>query len=160
MTNIWMETFLGKIGKYLVVFLSEYYYYIIPVVLVYGIFLALSSYNLKRIEKKVDSEIFKQAKDIIDKNPDINFMELADKIDIPLEKIMKNLSFFPYISRQSDFWVVKINITNLKEIIVFGSEKIRDVLERRGVAEFKRGSAIRKNLYLEYIHRVTREKEE
>ena len=43
MTDIWLETFLGKIGKYILAFLSRYYYFIIPVVLIYGIFLTLKS---------------------------------------------------------------------------------------------------------------------
>ncbi len=160
MTNIWLETFLGKAGKYIINFLSGYYYYIIPVVLIYGFFLALSSYNLKRIERKVDSEIFKQAKDIIEKKPEINYTDLSGKIDIPWGRIVKESSFFPYISRQSDFWVVKTNVSNVKDIVVFESKKIRDVLERSGIDKFKQKSLIRKNLYLEYIHRVTGEKEE
>lgn len=159
MTNIWLETFLGKIGKYLIFFLSRYYYYLIPLAIAYGVFLTLSSYNLKRIEKKVNTEIFKQAKDIIKKNPDINYIDLTDKINIPWEEIIKNSSFFPYISRQADLWVAKTNLFNVKNIIMHDDRKIRMVLERNGIDNFKKKSAIRKNLYLEYIHRVTGEKE-
>ncbi len=160
MSNIWLETFLGKIGSYLVNFLSKYYYYIIPVILIYGIFLTLSSYNLKRIEKGINSEVFIQAKDVIEKNPDINKVDLVEKINVPWEKILKEFSFFPYVSRQSDLWVVKTNLFNVKDIIAFDDRKIEMILERKGIEKFRGGSAVRRNLYLEYIHRVTGRKEE
>jgi len=160
MTNIWLETFLGKIGKYLIIFLSKYYYYIIPIILVYGIFLALSSYNLKRIEKKVDLEIINQSKSIIEKEPHINYVSLADKIDIPWEEIIKTCSFFPYVCEESDLWVVRVNPSSVKNIIMHDDKKIKMVLERNGIDNFCEKSAVRKNLYLEYIHRLTRRKEE
>ncbi len=160
MSNIWLETFLGKIGKYLVGFLSRYYYYIIPLVLVYGIFLALSSYNLKRIEKKADAGIAKRAKNILKENPDIIYIDLVDKINIPWDKIIEETSFFPYISRQSDLWVVKTNLSNVNNIIMHDDKKIRIVLERNGIGNFKEKSAVKKNLYMEYVHRLTGKEED
>lgn len=160
MTNIWLEAFLGKTGKYIIIFLSRYYYFIIPVIIIYGIFLALSSYNLKRIEKKVNLEIFNQAKSIIEKNPGIIYMDLDDKIKIPWEKIIRDCSFFPYISREADLWVAKTNLFNVRNIIMHDDKKIKMVLERRGINNFREKSNIRKNLYMEYIHRITGKKED
>ncbi len=160
MTNIWLEAFLGKIGKFLISFLSKSYYYIIPLVLIYGIFLALSSYNLKRIEKKVDLEIFNQSKVIMVKDPGINYVDLVEKINIPWEEIIKTYSFFPYISQESDLWVIKTSPFNARNIIMKSDKKIKIVLERNGIHNFREKPPLKRNLYLEYIHRVTRRKEE
>ena len=160
MTNIWLEAFLGKTGKYIIIFLSRYYYFIIPVIIIYGIFLTLSSYNLKRIEKKVNLEIFNQAKNIIEKNPEIGYIDLEDRIKIPWEKIIKTCSFFPYIPREADLWVSKNSLFNVKKLIMNDNKKIRTVLERSGINNFREKSNIRKNLYMEYIHRITSKKED
>jgi len=159
MSNVWLEIFLGKIGKYIMIFLSRYYYYIIPFVLIYGIFLAISSYNLKRIEKKVSLEILNQAKGILEKAPDIIYVDLVERIKIPWEKIIKNYSFFPYISQETDLWVTRANLINIRDIIMHNDRKIKLVLERNGINNFQEKSAIRKNLYTEYIHRISRKKE-
>jgi len=160
MTNVWLEVFLGKIGKYIISFLSRYYYFIIPFVLIYGIFLAISSYNLKRIEKKVNLEILNQAKGILEKVPDINYVDLVERIKIPWEKIIKDYSFFPYISHESDLWVTRANLVNIRDIIMYNDRKIKLVLERNGINNFQEKSATRKNLYTEYIHRISRKKEQ
>jgi len=160
MTNVWLEVFLGKIGKYIISFLSRYYYFIIPFVLIYGIFLAISSYNLKRIEKKVNLEILNQAKGILEKVPDINYVDLVERIKIPWEKIIKDYSFFPYISHESDLWVTRANLVNIRDIIMYNDRKIKLVLERNGINNFREKSATRKNLYTEYIHRISRKKEQ
>ncbi len=160
MTNIWLEAFLGKTGKYIISFLSRYYYFIIPVIIIYGIFLALSSYNLKRIEKKVNLEIFNQAKNIMGENPGISYTDLDDKIEIPWEKIIKTCSFFPYISRETDLWVARNNLINARNIIMHDNKKIKTVLERGGINNFQEKSNIRQNLYMEYIHRITGKKED
>ena len=159
MTNIWLEVFLGKIGKYIIIFLTRYGLIIIPLVLAYGIFLALSSYNLKRIEKKVNLEILNRARDIIKKVPDINYVDLVDRIKIPWKKIIKTCSFFPYISQESDLWVTRTNLTDVRDIIMHNDKKIRLILERNGINIFGKKPAIRKNLYTEYIHRITGRKE-
>jgi hypothetical protein len=160
MTNVWLEVFLGKIGKYIISFLSRYYYFIIPFVLIYGIFLAISSYNLKRIEKKVNLEILNQAKGILEKVPDISYVDLVERIKIPWEKIIKDYSFFPYISHESDLWVTRANLVNIRDIIMYNDRKIKLVLERNGINNFREKSATRKNLYTEYIHRISRKKEQ
>ena len=160
MTDIWLETFLGKTGKYILTFLSRYYYFIIPVVLIYGIFLTLSSYNLKRIEKEANSEVVKQAKNIIEKNPGISYLDIATKIEIPWEKIIENRSFFPYISGTADLWAVKTGVFNVKKIIMYDDEKIKLVLKRNGINNFSVKSGMQKNLYAEYTRRITDREEE
>ena len=159
MANIWLEIFLGKIGKYIVIFLTRYGLIIAPFVLAYGIFLAISSYNLKRIEKKVNSEISDQARGIIKKVPDINYIDLVDSIKIPWKKIIKTYSFFPYISQESDLWVIRTNLTDVRDIIMNNDKKIRLVLERNAINIFGEKPAIRKNLYTEYIHRAARRRD-
>lgn len=160
MTNIWLEVFLGKIGKYIISFLSRSYQFIIPFVIAYGIFLAISSYNLKRIEKKVNLEILNQARVIIKKVPDINYIDLVDRIKIPWKKIIKTYSFFPYISQESDLWVTRTNLIDVRDIIMHSDKKIQLVLERNGINIFGEKPTIQKNLYTEYIHRITRRKGE
>jgi hypothetical protein len=159
MVDIWLETFLGKTGKYILTFLSWYYYFIIPVVLIYGIFLTLSSYNLRRIEKEVNKEIVKQAKNIIEKNPDTGYIDLTAKIEIPWEKIIENRSFFPYISGTADLWAVKTGGFNAKKIIAYDDEKIKSVLKRNGIDNFGVKPGTPKNLYTEHIKRITNREE-
>ena len=156
MYEVWLDIFLGKIGKYIINFLVSYYYYLIPVVALYGIFLTISSYNLKRIDKKVNLEIINQAKDIIRKNPDIIFLNLKENIDIPWENIVEKNSFFPFISQESDLWVSRTSPSNVHKIIMQNEEKIKLVLERSGTFIFKENKGVRKNLYLDNIHRITR----
>ena len=114
MSNLWLETFLGKVGKYIIMFVNGDVKYfsniptiLILVMLVYGIFMALSSYNLKRIEKRVVREIVRQAKVIIGNNPDINYVNLISKIVIDWQKLIKKYSFFPLISQESGLWINK-----------------------------------------------------
>lgn len=159
MTNVWLEIFLGKIGKYIISFLSRYYYFIIPFVFAYGIFLAISSYNLKRIEKRVNLEILNQAKVIIGEVPDINYVDLVDRIEIPWEKIIKTYSFFPYISQELDLWISRASVLNIRNIIMHNDKKIKLVLERSGINNFRGKTTVHRNLYTEYIHRITRRKE-
>jgi len=159
MANIWLEIFLGKIGKYIIIFLTRYGLIITPFVLAYGIFLAISSYNLKRIEKKANSEILNQARDIIKKAPGINYVDLVDRMKIPWKKIIKTYSFFPYISHESDLWVTRTNLMDIRDIIMHNDKKIRLVLERNGINIFGEEPAIRKNLYTEYIHRAARRRD-
>ena len=156
MSEVWLNIFLGKIGKYIVNFLVNYYYYLIPAVAIYGIFLTISSYNLKRIDKKINFEIINQAKDIIGKNPDINYTSLKENINIPWKIIVKENSFFPFISQESDLWVKRTDPYNVRRIIMQNEEKIKLVLERNGIFITEKNKGIRKNLYLEYFHRITR----
>jgi len=158
MTTVSLEVFLGRMGKYIIDFIYRYYYFIIPLILAYAIFLAISSYNLKKIEKKVNLEILNQAKNIIRKVPDITYADLVERIEIPWEEIIKNYSFFPYISHESDLWISRTSILNVRDIIMHNDIKIKLVLERNGIYNFREKSAIHKNLYMEYIHRITRRK--
>ena len=158
MFKVWLEVFLGKIGEYIIIFIEKSYYYIIPIVVGYGIFLAISSYNLKRIEKRVNREIVKQAKDFIKENPGINYIDLIDKITIPWEEFIKRYSFFPYISQESDLWVSKISIINVRNIVMDNPAKIRLILERSGIHLHGDRPEVRENLYTEQMHRLTKRK--
>ncbi len=158
MFKVWLEVFLGKIGEYIIIFIEKSYYYIIPIVVGYGIFLAISSYNLKRIEKRVNREIVKQAKDFIKENPGINYIDLIDKITIPWEEFIKRYSFFPYISQESDLWVSKISIINVRNIVMDNPAKIRLILERSGIHLHGDRPGVRENLYTEQMHRLTKRK--
>lgn len=156
MFKVWLEVFLGKIGQYIIIFIEDYYYIIIPVIVVYGIFLTVASYNLKRIEKKVNQEIVRQAKNYIKRNPEINYIDLIDKINIPWEKFIKKYSYFPYFSQESDLWVSRIDIINIRNIIMDNQVKIRLILERSGIHLMGDRPIIRQNLYTEQIHRLTK----
>jgi len=156
MSNLWLEIFLGKVGKYFLWFFDNYYIYIVPVVVVYGIFMALSSYNLKRIEKRVVREIVRQAKVIIDNNPSINYVNLINKIVIDWQELIKKYSFFPFISQESGLWVNKTNIINVRDNIMHDDRKIHLILDRHGIALLEDRRQIRRNLYLEYIHRINK----
>ncbi len=159
MANMWLEIFLGKVGKYIIIFLTRYYYFIIPFIIAYGIFMALSSYNFKRIEKIVDREILNQSKKILKEVPDINYVDLVDRIEIPWKKIVKTYSFLPYISLESGLWVRKIDAVLIRDTIMQDEKKIRLVLERNGIYNFQEKSIEPRNLYIENIHRITRRKD-
>ncbi|MCJ7665159.1 MAG: hypothetical protein MUO59_00300 [Actinobacteria bacterium] len=156
MSRVWLEVFLGNIGKYIITFITSYYYFIIPPIIAYGVFLTISSYNLKRIEKSVSGEIVRQARLNRAKYPEINYIELVDMIKIDWGKIMDMRSFFPYISEESDLWVSKTTRENIRDIIMHNDAKIRLVLERNGIHIIGERPEIRKNLYTEFIHRITR----
>ena len=161
--NLWLETFLGKVGKYIIMFVNGdvKYFSNIPVILVlitliYGVFLAIASYNLKRIEKRVVREIVRQANFIIYYNPGINYVNLISKIVIDWQKLIKKYSFFPLISQESGLWVNKTNIVNVRENIMHNDRKIRLILERHGIILLEDKRQVRRNLYLEYIHRINK----
>ncbi len=158
MFQTWMEMFLGKIGKYLIDFIASYYYFIIPPVILYGIFLTISSYNLKRMEKSVNRKIIEQARAIIARDRGINYVNLAGRIKIDWDKIIERRSFFPYISQESDLWVSRVLKENVREIIMQNDAKIRLVLERNRIFISSPEQETRKNLYTEFIHKVSRRK--
>lgn len=159
MVNTWLEIFLGKIGKYIIIFFSRYYYFIIPFVIAYGIFIALSSYNFKRIEKRVDMEILNQSKKILDEDPDINYVDLVERIKIPWKRIVKTYSFLPFISQESSLWVRRIDVTMVRDAVMQDEKKIRMVLERNGIYNFQEKSLGPRNLYTESIHRINKRKD-
>jgi len=163
MSNLWLETFLGKVGKYIIIFVNGdvKYFSAIPAILIfitliYGIFLAIASYNLKRIEKRVVREIIRQAKVIIGYNPDINYVNLINEIVIDWQGLIKKYSFFPFISQESGLWVDKTSVVTIRENIMHDDRKIRLILERHGIAILDDKRQIRRNLYLEYIHRINK----
>ncbi|MCL5073334.1 MAG: hypothetical protein M1308_20950 [Actinobacteria bacterium] len=161
--NLWLETFLGKVGKYIIMFVNGdvKYFSNIPVILIiitliYGIFLAIASYNLKRMEKRVVREIVRQAEVIIIYNPDINYVNLISKIVIDWQRLIKKYSFFPFISQESGLWVNKTNIVNVRENIMHNDRKIHLILERNGITLLEDRRQVRRNLYLDYIHRTNK----
>jgi len=157
MANLWLDTFLGKVGKYIIQFIDSYYFYLVPAIIIYGIFLTISSYNLKRIERNVLSDIIRQAKLLLKENPKINYSDLIDKINIDWKAVIKKSSFFPYISTEAGFWVNRLNIFNVRENIMHDEKKIRVALERNGIFLEENRQQLRKNLYMEYFHRITRQ---
>lgn len=163
MSNLWLETFLGKVGKYIIMFVNGDVRYfssvptiLIVIVLIYGIFLAIASYNLKRMEKRVVREIIRQAKVIIGNNPNINYINLINGIAIDWLELIKKYSFFPLISQESGLWVSKTNIFNVREIIMHDDRKMHLILERHGIILSEDRRQVRRNLYLEYIHRINK----
>ena len=158
MFKTWLELYLGKIGKYIIDFIADYYYFIIPPILLYGIFLTLASYNLKRIEKHVNRIIIEQARRAMVRQEKISYVDLLEQIHIPWDRVIKKSSFFPYISKESDFWVSRISMENVRDIIMHDDAKIRIVLERNGIFLLSRQPEVRENLYTDFIHRITRRK--
>ena len=53
-------------------------------------------------------------------------------------------------------WVSRTDPYNVRKIIMQNEEKIKLVLERNGILVTEENKGVRKNLYLEYIHRITR----
>jgi hypothetical protein len=156
MSKIWLEIFLGKIGTYIIGFIADYYYFIIPPIIAYGIFMTISSYNLKRIEKAVNKEIIKQARAILKRAPDINYVGMVERIVIDWPEIIRKYSFFPYISQELDLWVCRTGLINVRDIIMQNDSKIRLVLGRYGISFTGNPPDFRKNLYTEFIHRLTK----
>jgi hypothetical protein len=85
-------------------------------------------------------------------------VELVDHINISWDKIIRQSSFFPYISQESDLWVSRTSIENVRDTIMQNSEKIRLVLERNGLVLLTPQPDVKMNLYTEFIHRITRRK--
>jgi hypothetical protein len=154
MSKIWLELFLGKIGSYIINFISKYYIWILPFVFVYGIFMSLASYNLRRIEKKVNYEIINQTRYLLRKNPKANFISVVDNIVINWEEIVKLYSFFPYVANEFDFWVTKVKPSKVRELIMGDENRIRLVLERQNIFFEGDRKGIRQNLYLNYTNKI------
>lgn len=155
MANTWLETFLGVTGKYVLSFLDKYYFYFIPVILAYGIFMTLSSFNLKRIEKRLIKNILSQARKITAKDPDIGFIGLTERLDISLFDIIAKSSFFPFISSESGLWPLRTNTSNVRDMILFSERRILLLLKRKGMDFSEYSLKPRENLYLEVIHKIT-----
>jgi len=158
MSNVWLETFLGDTGMSIIRFIDSYYFYFIPIILVYGIFITLSSYNLKRLEKKISADIISQARKIVKNYPDINYVNLMDRVNIDWGNLIKEYSFFPYVTHESGFWVKRTNVINVRALIMHYDRKMHNILNRHGIVFIKQKKPIRENLYLEYMQRITRNK--
>ena len=158
MSRIWVELFLGKIGKYLIDFFSKYYIWFVPVIILYGIFMALSSYNLRRMEKKISGDIAKQAKYLIRRNPEINFLGIVENIVIDWEEIVRSYSFFPFIANEFDLWVARTSSKTLRSFIFGDENKIRVILERKNIYFKELSGGVRKNLYADITKRIFKRK--
>jgi len=156
MSEVWLKAFLGDIGKYIVIFLNNYYFYIAIIIITYGLFMAVSSFNLKKMEKKVYLEIINQSKEILKDNPHINYIDLVDSIKIDWEGVIRKYSFFSCITQESSLWVSRTSVFNVRETIIKNERKIRLILKRKGIILKEGNSGIRENLYLDYIHRITK----
>ncbi|MBN2072996.1 MAG: hypothetical protein JW770_03510 [Actinobacteria bacterium] len=158
MSKMWLEVFLGKIGTYIIGFIADYYYFIIAPVIVYGIFMTISSYNLRRMEKAVNGEIIRQARAILKDDPGINYVGMVDGIAIDWKKMIKKYSFFPFVSRESDLWVCRTGEASVRNIIMHDNSKIRLVLGRNGIHFAGDSAESGKNFYTVFINRITRRK--
>lgn len=156
MSKIWLELFLGKIGSYLINFFSKYYIWIIPFIFIYGIFMGLASYNLRRIEKKVNYEIINQTRYLLRKNPKANFISVVENIVLNWEDMVKFYSFFPYVANEFDLWVTKVNAVKVRGLIMGDENRIRLVLERQNIFFEGDKRGIRKNLYLNSTKKIIR----
>ncbi|MHB1253761.1 MAG: hypothetical protein ACYCZ1_06295 [Candidatus Humimicrobiaceae bacterium] len=156
MSKIWLELFLGKIGSYLIDFFSKYYIWIIPFIFIYGIFLGLASYNLRRIEKKVNYEIINQTRYLLRKNPKANFIGVVENIVLNWEDMVKLYSFFPYVANEFDLWVTKATAVKVRGLIMGDENRIRLVLERHNIFFDGDKRGVRKNLYLDYTKKMIR----
>lgn len=156
MSKIWLELFLGKIGSYLINFFSKYYIWIIPFIFIYGIFMGLASYNLRRIEKKVNYEIINQTRYLLRKNPKANFISVVENIVLNWEDIIRLYSFFPYVANEFDLWVMKASTVKVRGLIMGDENRIRLVLERQNIFFEGDKRGIRKNLYLDSAKKIVR----
>lgn len=156
MSKIWLELFLGKIGSYLINFFSKYYIWIIPFIFIYGIFMGLASYNLRRIEKKVNYEIINQTRYLLRKNPKANFISVVENIVLNWEDMVKFYSFFPYVANEFDLWVTKVSAVKVRGLIMGDENRIRLVLERQNIFFEGDKRGIRKNLYLDSAKKIVR----
>ena len=154
MSKIWLELFLGKIGSYIINFFSKYYIWITPFIFIYGIFLGLASYNLRRIEKKVNYEIINQTRYLLRKNPKANFISVVENIVLNWDDIIKLYSFFPFVSNEFDLWVTKVNAFKVRELIMGDENRIRLVLERHNIFFEGDKRGVRKNLYLNFNKKI------
>lgn len=156
MSNLWLDTFLGVIGRYIIIFIDKYYLYLVPVALAYGIFMTLSSFNLKRVEKGVSKEIIRQSKEVLKEKPNINYADLTMLVQIDWEKIIKKYSFFPFIAQESGLWVRLSSLANIRNQIMQNERKIHLTLERQGIVLLQERRLVRRNLYLDSFHHISK----
>ena len=156
MTNLWLDTFLGVIGRYIIIFIDKYYYILVPPILVYGIFITLSSFNLKRLEKGAAKEIIRQTKEILKEKPNVNYADLTTLVQIDWEKIIKKYSFFPFIARESGWGFSRSSLANIRNRIMQNERKIHLTLERHGIFLLEERRLVRRNLYLDGFRNISK----
>jgi hypothetical protein len=157
MTNLWLDTFLGVIGRYIIIFIDKYYYFLVPPILVYGIFVTLASFNLKRIEKGAAKEIIRQSKEILKEKPNINYADLTTLIQIDWVKIREKYSFWPFIAQESGLGVNRSSLANIRNRIMQNERKIHLTLERHGIVLlFEERRLVRRNLYLDSFQHISK----
>lgn len=156
MTNLWLDTFLGVIGRYIIIFIDKYYYFLVPPIIVYGIFITLSSFNLKRMEKVAAREIISQSREILKEKPNVNYADLTILIQIDWERIVKKYSFFPFIAQESGLGVNRSNLANIRNRIMQNERKIHLILERHGIVLLEERRLVRRNLYLDSFQHISK----
>ena len=154
MSNLWLDTFLGVIGRYIIILIDKYYYFLVPPILVYGIFITLASFNLKRIERGVAKEIIRQTKEVLKVKPNVNYADLTTLIQIDWEKIIKKYSFWPFIAQESGLGVNRSNLTNIRNRIMQNERKIHLTLERHGIVLLDERRLVKRNLYLDSFQHI------
>ncbi len=147
--------FLGEIGDYVLYFLQSFYFYIVGILILYGIFLALSTYNFKRIERRINIEIVNQAKKVFARKPGISYVSLVEEIDIPWIKLVYQRSFFPYVSQDADLWVKRTVASTIRKMIIVNNNKIKSILAKNGILFDEKEDEARENIYLDYVQRLT-----
>ncbi len=156
MSNLWLDTFLGVIGRYIIIFIDKYYYFLVPPILVYGIFVTLSSFNLKRIEKGVAKEIIRQSKEILKEKPNINYTDLTTLVQIDWDGIREKYSFFPFIAQESGLGVNRSSLANIRNRIMQNERKIHLTLERHGIVLLGERRFVRRNLYFDSFQHISK----
>ena len=156
MSNLWLDIFLGVIGRYIIIFIDKYYYVLVLPILVYGIFITLASFNLKRIERGAAKEIIRQTKEILKEKPNINYADLTTLMQIDWEKIIKKYSFWPFIAQESGLGVNRTSLANIRNRIMQNERKLHLTLERHGIVLLKERRLVRRNLYLESFHHISK----
>lgn len=154
MSRIWIELFLGKAGKYIIDFFSKYYVWFIPLIILYGLFMTLSSYNLRRMEKKVTTDIVRQAKYLLRRNPEINFIGIVENLVIDWKEVVSSYSYFPFIANEFDLWVVRTSPKALRAFVLNDESKIQLILERKNIYFKDLPESTRKNLYADIAKRI------
>lgn len=156
MTNLWLDTFLGVIGRYIIIFIDNYYYFLVPPIIIYGIFITLSSFNLKRMEKVAAREVIRQSREILKEKPNVNYADLTILIQIDWESIIKRYSFFPFIAQESGLGVNRSSLANIRNSIMQNERKIHLILERNGIMLLDERRLVRRNLYLESFQHISK----
>lgn len=124
---------LGSVGRPILYFYLDHSVIINSFVLIYGLVILIAAINTRRIERQVNRLIVEQTKTLLGKNPDISIKKVYRKIRIPWEELIKQHSFFPFISGESDLWVRRVSPHAAREVILGNPAKIAHVLTRNKI---------------------------